>query len=91
MFRVKNREQRKRICVVPFFPIFGYLNIVLLSILDNIELTVLNVHNIKLKIQFKNDKMSLVLKKVTGKIKKGELNSLGHRITVLAKEFINKS
>lgn len=90
MFRVKDRELRKSIYTMPKLPIFGYLNNVLLTILDNIVITVLNVHNIKLQIQLKNDRMSLVFKKVTGKIQKGEFNSLGHRTAILAKEFYNK-
>jgi hypothetical protein len=74
MFRVQNMELRKRTCTVPLLPIFGYLNNVLLSILDNIVITVLKVHIIKLQMQLKNDRMSLALKKVIGKIQGENLN-----------------
>jgi len=73
MFRVKNGGQRVRTCAVSFAPIFGYLNRVSLTILDNIELTVLKVQLNKLQIQLKNDRMSLVFKKVNGKIQKENL------------------
>lgn len=87
MFRVKNMSLSYSTCAVSQCPIFGYLNKVCLTILDNIDITVLKVHQIKLKIQRKNDKMSLVFKKVVGKIQKGKYNSLGHRFADLAKEF----
>jgi len=58
-----------------------------LSILDNIE-TSGGKHKINMKkIQVKNDRMSLVFKKVIGKIQERNNNSLGHRFADLAKEF----
>ena len=87
MFRVQNMTMRDCTCAFPFCPIFGYLNIVFLTILDNIDITGVKHYLKKLQIQLKNDKMSLVFKKVIGKIQKGENNSLGHRCRDLAKEF----
>lgn len=87
MFRVKNRTLSYSTRAVSQCPIFGYLNIVLLSILDNIDITVLRVQIKKLQIQLKNDRMSLLFEKVNGKIQKGRIKSLGHRIAVLAKDF----
>lgn len=74
LFRVKNRGVRICACTLPYSSIFGYLNNILLTILDNIELTVLKVQIIKLQIQLKNDRMSLVFKKVNGKIQGENLN-----------------
>jgi len=74
-------------CAVSLCPIFGYLNKVSLSILDTIVISVLREYITKIQIQLKNDRMSLVFKKVIGKILKGEFNSLGHRSANLSKEF----
>jgi len=91
LFRVKNRTIQDNTCVMLNCPIFGSLNNVCLTILDNIEITVLRRQIIKLKIHKKNDRMSFVFKKVNGKIRRRKLNRLGHRIALLTKRFyINK-
>jgi len=90
VFRVKKESMSFRTCAVSLCPFFGYLNIVLLTILDNTELTVLKEHIKKLEIQLKNDRMSLVFKKVNGKIQRRKFNRSGLRIAVLAKRFIIK-
>ena len=87
LFRVRNRSERFLTCEGYLCPIFGYLNNIFLTILDNIDITGVRHYLKKLQIQLKNDKMSLVFKKVIGKIQKGENNSLGHRCRNLAKEF----
>lgn len=72
---------------MPYCPIFGYLNKVLLTILDNIEITGVKQYIKNLEIQLKNDRMSLVFKKVIGKISERINKSLGHRCRNLAKDF----
>lgn len=87
MLRVINQGRSWGTCATSLPLIYGYLNTVCLSILDNIDITVLRVQNINLKIHIKNDNMSFVFKKLIGKIQKGKNNSLGHRFAHLAKEF----
>lgn len=52
-----------------YCPIFGSLNKLCLTILDNTELTVLKKYIIKLLIQLKDDRMSSILKKLMEKFK----------------------
>jgi len=69
LFRVKNRGKSYGTCAVSFSPIFGYLNKLCLTILDNTELTVVKKYITKLLIQLKDDRMSSVLKNLMEKFK----------------------
>lgn len=73
MFGVKKWLKSFHTCVGSLCPFFGSLNTVCLTILDNTELTVLKKHIKKLEIQLKNDRMSLVFKKLMEKFKGEDL------------------